>query len=108
MHGRVTWDLELSVDHTLQSKSQLARARIAQSTDLAQLRSCPRTLLSVPPGTSIGGADSWTGGDTAKTDEPDTVQSMPVGLTNIHLTVHGGTGGSGGTAMSIWRILMQL
>ncbi|KAF7328155.1 hypothetical protein MVEN_02573000 [Mycena venus] len=54
------------------------------------------------------GEDSVKRGDTAKTDKSDTEQSMPVGPTNIHLTVHGGTGGSGGTAMSIWQILMQL
>ncbi|KAJ7793549.1 hypothetical protein B0H14DRAFT_139487 [Mycena olivaceomarginata] len=47
-----------------------------------------------------GRDSSKRGGDTAKADKSDTVQSMPVGPTHgsstFNLTVYGGTGGSGG------------
>ncbi|KAJ7240945.1 hypothetical protein C8J57DRAFT_1726924 [Mycena rebaudengoi] len=42
------------------------------------------------------GADSLKGGNTVKADKSDTVQSMPVRAT-YNMSVHGGTGGHGGT-----------
>ncbi|KAF8157670.1 hypothetical protein K438DRAFT_337865 [Mycena galopus ATCC 62051] len=51
---------------------------------------------SAPRGVDRG-ADLLKGGDTAKADKSDTLQSKSVGPTyNINLAVHGGAGGSGG------------
>ncbi|KAJ7803909.1 hypothetical protein B0H14DRAFT_1632034 [Mycena olivaceomarginata] len=77
-----------------QSRSTTPAPFNRQGLALGETAILPSDAESAPKRVD-NGEDALKGGDTTKTDEPDTVQSMPVRAT-YNVSVHGGTGGPGG------------